>query len=119
MVDDEEFILDTVELILEKSGYKVTTCKNGSEVIQMYKDNWKDIDLVIIDMIMPVMNGKETFNKMKIINPNVLALLSSGYSIDGEAQKILDEGVKGFLAKPYRRADLIQTIADLLHENRV
>ncbi len=118
LVDDEEFVLDSGLMMLEKSGNKVSICRNGKEAIEFYKANWQSIDLVILDMVMPEMSGKDTFLGLKKINPKVLVLLSSGYSIDGEAQKILDEGVKGFIQKPYLRVELSQKVAELLSENR-
>ncbi len=116
-VDDEETVCEAISQILTLSGFKLTTKKNGKEALEFYKLNWPNIDLVILDMVMPEMGGKETFIAMREINPDVLAFLSSGYSINGEAQSILDEGVKGFLQKPYRKNDLLAKIAEVLGED--
>ncbi|MEW6709548.1 MAG: PAS domain S-box protein [Candidatus Riflebacteria bacterium] len=106
IVDDEEFVLDTVTRMLEDAGFKTSVCRNGKEAIEFYKNNWETIDLVILDMVMPEINGKDTFIALKKINPEVIAFLSSGYSLNGEAQKILDEGIKAFINKPYRWIEL-------------
>jgi len=115
-VDDEEMITTSVEIILKVLGYKMHTCKNGKEAVKFYKENWNDIDLVIIDMIMPEMNGKEAFIKMKKINPKINALILSGYSMDEKAREVLDMGVKGFIEKPFTQEVLTEKIADILNK---
>lgn len=115
-VDDEEFVVDSASMTLERSGYQVSICRNGREAVIYYNENWKTIDLVIIDMVMPEMGGRETFAEMKKLNPQIKALLSSGYSINGEAQEILNEGVAGFIQKPYLRIELTEKVAGILKE---
>ncbi|MBU1355557.1 MAG: response regulator [Candidatus Edwardsbacteria bacterium] len=110
LVDDEETIRDITSQMLDDRGYKVTTLSNGQEAVEYYREHFQEIDLVILDMIMPKMNGHEAFIKMKEINPGVKVLLSSGYSIEEEAQDLMNSGVKGFLQKPYRLAELTQKI---------
>ncbi|MGD9201658.1 MAG: response regulator, partial [Chitinispirillia bacterium] len=117
LIDDEEFVLKVASVILEKSGYKVSKALNGKEALEFYGKSWKDIDLVILDMIMPELNGKDTYVEMKKINPQILALLSSGYSINDQAQEILDKGVQGFIKKPYRKTELLHKISDILETN--
>ena len=104
--------------MLEKTGYKVTVCRNGGEAVKFYTDNWRDIDLIILDLIMPEASGRDTFSIMKRINPRLIVLVSSGYSINSEAQKIIDDGAKGFIQKPYRRTELCQLIEDTLKQYR-
>lgn len=118
LVDDEDIVLDSTSRILEKIGYKVSVCRNGKEAIQLFRENWQGIDLVILDMVMPVLSGRETYLALKEINPDVLTLLSSGYSINGEARGILDDGVKGFIQKPFRIFELSQKVAELLQEKQ-
>jgi len=114
LIDDEEMICEITSFALHNLGYRVHTCCNGKEALKYYEKNWQDIDLVIIDMVMPEMGGKDAFIAMKKINPNITALLSSGYSLEGEAQEIIAEGVKGFIQKPFRKADLSIRLADIL-----
>ncbi len=118
LVDDEDIVCDLGLKVLEKLGYKVTICSTGAEALMQYRNSWSNIDLVILDMVMPEMNGRETFQAMKSINPNVKALLSSGYSINGEAVKIIDEGIMGFIQKPYRMPQLSQKIAKVLKKQQ-
>jgi DNA-binding NtrC family response regulator len=114
MVDDEDFILDAASIMLSQCGYKVFMCRNGDEAVSFYMDNWKKIDLVILDMIMPVMDGKTCFLKLQTINPDIKVILSSGYSINGKAQELLDQGVTGFIQKPYRMSTLTKKINEVL-----
>jgi len=117
LVDDEDTICDAVSKTLRKIGYRITSFPNGLEALDFYRKSWKAIDLVILDMVMPVMSGKDVFIAMKKINPHIVALLSSGYSINGEAQSILNEGVDGFIQKPFKIEELSQKIAELLNIN--
>lgn len=114
LVDDEEFALDAANRMLEDAGFKVSMCRNGKEAIEFYENNWKSIDMVILDMVMPEINGKDTFIALRKINPEVIVFLSSGYSLNGEAQKILDEGIKAFIQKPYRWIELSKLINETL-----
>lgn len=114
LADDEKDLCVVGKKILNNLGYKVNVCHNGKEAVRFYKKNWKKIDLVILDMIMPVMNGRDAFIAMKKINPGVKALLTSGYSLDGEAQAIIDKGVMGFLQKPFKKDELSGKIIRIL-----
>ena len=75
-----------------------------------------EIDLVILDMIMPDMSGGETYDRMKDINPKVKVLLSSGYSINGQATEILNRGCNGFIQKPFKMKELSQKLREILDE---
>jgi len=114
LVEDDEMIQGFATSVLEELGYRVITCSNGKEAVACYKNSWREIDLVILDMIMPVMGGRETFSLMKNINPEVVAILSSGYSVNVEVQAILDDGVKAFIRKPYGLIEFSDTVAGVL-----
>ncbi len=117
LVDDEEMVLNVGAEMLKKVGYKVLIAKSGKEVMEVYKENVDKIDLVILDMIMPGIGGGEAYDKMKEINPKVKALLSSGYSIDGQATEILERGCNGFIQKPFNLKDLSQKIREILDKS--
>jgi CheY-like chemotaxis protein len=106
LVDDEELVLEAGVHMLERLEYRVFSAKNGKEAVEIYEAQAETIDLVILDMIMPGIGGGETFDKLKKINPHVRVLLSSGYSIDGQATDILKRGCLGFIQKPYNLHDL-------------
>jgi len=116
LVDDEELVRSVAKDMLEGMGYKVITSSNGRKAMDTYIKEWKNIDLVILDMIMPEKDGKETFLAMKEVNPGIVALLSSGYSIDSKIEQLLEFGVKGFIQKPYRSTDLSKKVADVLNK---
>jgi two-component system cell cycle sensor histidine kinase/response regulator CckA len=113
-VDDEDMILDVGCDLIEKLGYKVLIANSGKEAIKIYKKFRKKIDIVIMDMIMPEMGGRELYDKLKQINPGIKVLLSSGYDINGLASKILSRGCNGFIQKPYKIKDLSQEIRKIL-----
>ncbi|MFC1811756.1 GAF domain-containing protein [Thermodesulfobacteriota bacterium] len=114
LVDDEDMILDVGCGIIEKLGYTVLTAKSGETAIEIYKKNHDKIDMIILDIVMPGMGGGDTFDKLKKINPTIKVLLSSGYSINGQASEILDRGCNGFIQKPFYTADLSKKIREIL-----
>jgi PAS domain S-box-containing protein len=114
LVDDEETILEVTKEILESLGYTVISTNSGSDAITIYKKEGNGIDLVILDMIMPGMGGGEACDILKQINPDVRIILSSGYSIDGQAKGIMERGVQAFLQKPFRIHQLSQKVREAL-----
>ncbi|MBI5602663.1 MAG: PAS domain S-box protein [Deltaproteobacteria bacterium] len=114
IVDDEEIIRQLGADILEDVGYKVILASRGEEAIPLYRQKRKDIGLVVLDVVMPGLGGKETFRKLREINPNIKVLLSSGYSTDGEVGEILKEGVSGLIQKPYKDEELIGKVREIL-----
>lgn len=110
IVDDEETILRVSQELLAMLGYKVLVGKSGQEALDTYRGRRSEIDLIILDMIMPGMGGEETFQLLKAMNPGIRVILSSGYSMDGQAKKILDQGCKAFLQKPFNIDELSQKI---------
>jgi len=105
-VDDEDMIIEVVGEMLEQLGYKVLIATSGKEAIETYEKNKEQIDMVILDMVMPDMNGGDTYDKLKEINPDIKVLLASGYSLDGAATEILDRGCNGFIQKPAKMKEL-------------
>lgn len=114
LVDDEEMILEVGRAMLEKLGYRVFAAGSGQEAVRVYRKERDAIDLVVLDMIMPEMGGGETFDRLKQIDPDVKVLLSSGYSIDGQAKEILDRGCGGFIQKPFHLQELSQELRRVL-----
>ena len=114
MVDDEEIIIDVSIEMLEKIGYRVLKALSGKEAISEYQANIAKIDLVILDLIMPKISGGEVYDKLKEINPQVKVLLSSGYSVDGQATEILKRGCNGFIQKPFNMGELSRKVNEIL-----
>ena len=112
LIDDEQMILEVGRELLEELGYTVLPVLGGQDAIDVFKKKQDKIDLVIMDMIMPGMSGSETFGRLKEIKPDARILLSSGYSIDGQATKILRRGCDGFIQKPFN----MNQLADKIHK---
>lgn len=116
LVDDEVVIINVVKPILEGMGYNVLIARCGEEAIEVYKKNGQEIDLVLLDMTMPFMGGSETYDRLKEVNPDVKVLLTSGYSIDGQAAEILERGCDGFIEKPFTINELSQKLRGVLEK---
>lgn len=110
VVDDEDSIRELVCEMLLLSGHNVTTCSNGREAVDVYKEKWKEIDIVIIDMIMPEMDGRDSFRAMKIENPEIKVILSTGYSDDKNTRCLIEEGVLDIINKPFNLSRLLDVI---------
>jgi two-component system, cell cycle sensor histidine kinase and response regulator CckA len=114
LVDDEDIVMDVGAEFLKKMGYKVLSARSGSEALDIYRCNSDKVDIVILDMIMPGMGGGETFDHLMELNPDIRVLLSSGYSIDGQAAEILARGCQGFIHKPFNMSELSRKIREIL-----
>ncbi|TFH29471.1 MAG: PAS domain-containing sensor histidine kinase, partial [Deltaproteobacteria bacterium] len=110
LVDDQEPVREVAKDMLETLGYEVITAADGLEGVSRYRDLWRKIDLVILDMVMPNMSGGDCFRRMKEINPKARVVLSSGYSMDGSIQEVMNEGILAFIQKPYRLEELSRVV---------
>ena len=113
-VDDESMLLEVGSELLEMVGYHVQAADSGQKALEIFERDKDDIDLVLFDMIMPGMNGGELFDKIKEIRPDTKMILSSGYSIDGQAQEIMERGCDGFIQKPFDVKKLSRKIRNIL-----
>jgi len=114
LVDDEDMILEVGNEMLAKMGYEVLTASSGKKALEIYRKKKDQIGIVILDMIMPEMGGGETYDRMKKINPRIRALLSSGYSINGQANEILKRGCNAFIQKPFSITTLSLKLREIL-----
>jgi two-component system cell cycle sensor histidine kinase/response regulator CckA len=119
LVDDEIMVLEASQEVLEMLGYTVIPARGGREALELYRTHRDNIDIVILDLIMPDMGGGETYNQLKELNPKVKVLLSSGYGIDGQASQILERGCDGFLQKPFEMGELSQRIREILDKKKL
>ena len=115
IVDDEEIMRFTAKEILEQHGYTVILAENGKEAVELFCKNESMIDLVMLDMIMPLMNGRDCFKQLKRIDPHVKVVLSSGFSREVDFQEMMQAGLSGFIRKPYLTSVLCSTIHDALN----
>jgi PAS domain S-box-containing protein len=116
LVDDEETIREVGGELLEAMGYTVLLAEDGKKALETYQENQDQIDVVLLDMVMPNMGGGEAYDRLKEIDPDVKVLLSSGFSIDGEATKILGRGCDGFIQKPFTMKDLSERIRQVVRD---
>ena len=114
LVDDEEVVRASVGRMLESLGYEVLAASDGKEAIDVYRRRKDDIVLVILDMIMPHMGGLACLRRLRKINPEVKAILSSGYSLDADMQAARREGVAEFVQKPFQLAKLSSVISSVI-----
>ena len=112
IVDDESMIVEVGKEMLEKLGYRVFVARSGQEALDIYLQHREEINLVILDMIMPGMGGGKTYDRLREIDESVKVILSSGYTIDGQAKEIMKRGCNGFIQKPFS----IEVLSRKLHE---
>jgi CheY-like chemotaxis protein len=114
LVDDEETVRQVGRELLERLGYEVMIAADGKEALEVYEEKAGVIDVVLLDLVMPTMGGRETYDSLKEMNPEVKVLLLSGYSIDGEAKDILARGCNGFIQKPFNIEELSGKVREIL-----
>ena len=115
LIDDEELVINISEMMLKKLGYRVLKAHSGYEGLQIFEENKSKIDLVISDLEMPKMNGKEVMDKLREIDPQIKVMLSSGALMDSDEEKVMNKGSSGFLKKPYNLNTLSEKMAEILN----
>ncbi len=111
LVDDQQLVRQVGEKMLKELGYTVRLADDGVSGLEFYRQHWQEIDIVMIDMIMPKMGGIECLEQMKVINPALKAILSTGFSREDIAEKINQSHILGFIQKPYRLQELSEVVA--------
>ena len=118
LVDDEDVVLDVNREILESQGYAVITARNGKEALEIYGRHRSEIALVILDMVMPEINGEETFGLLRRIDPEVKVILASGYSTNDQIRNLMRNGCRAFLQKPFGNMELTMKVREVLDGGR-
>ncbi len=116
LVDDDTLILKYSHEMAESLGLKVISTQDANEALLFYEAKCRDIDLLILDMVMPKMDGISLFEAMRAINPCAQAIITTGYAMDSRISALISSGRHACLKKPYTREDLANTIGDLLGE---
>ncbi len=117
VVEDDQVILEMAQEMLLRIGYQVLSAQDGMQAIQVYESKHSDIDLVILDMVMPKMNGPQTLAELRKIEPQVAVLIISGLDVGPGQQQTLDKKVKGFIQKPFNLAVLSQKVAQAIEDS--
>ena len=114
VVDDEYNIRSVISEVLEMNGIRVYTAANGREAVEIFKQHPDEIALVILDMIMPVMDGRRTFSEIRRIKPSQKIIIISGYAHQEDLQDVLSAGALAFLSKPFQVKDILQRVKQAL-----
>jgi DNA-binding NtrC family response regulator len=114
IVDDEDFIRIVTQDILSSTGCEIILAEDGQEAVEIFKERHTEIDLVIMDMKMPKMNGCEAFYEMKKTDENCKVVIASGYGKNETIDECLAGGLLKFLKKPYKMSELNTIIVGLL-----
>jgi two-component system, cell cycle sensor histidine kinase and response regulator CckA len=117
LVDDEATVIEAIGNLLKHLGYTVHAAHSGKEAIDIFASHKEQIDLVLLDMVMPGISGSDTFDQIMAIDPAAKVILCTGYSADGQATKILKRGCRGFMQKPFTISELACKLNEIL-ENR-
>jgi PAS domain S-box-containing protein len=117
LVDDEELVRDLGAVMLREAGYKVLTAGNGKEALDLFEQERTQVSLVILDLIMPEMGGKECLKKLRKIDSQLKVLVASGLSAEASMRESPDLGVRGFVSKPFRMKELLQQVRKVLDES--
>ena len=118
LVDDEKMIIDVGKVMLKKLGYNVVCALGGRQAVEIVSKESEDIHLVILDMIMPDLSGEKVFDAISKTRPTVPVILSSGYSLNGDAHKIIKKGCAGFIQKPFNLAELSKKVRSILDQGK-
>lgn len=116
IIDDERLLLSVTKRLLEKYGYNVLICSSGTEALTLFREKKKDIDIVVLDLILPGEKADVIFNSLKEEDQNVKVLIASGYSEDGLVDLLKSKGAGGFLPKPYEVEQLCEKIEEILDQ---
>ena len=116
IVDDEKVVLDVEALMLQKMGFNTLTASSPEKAYQIYEIEKDNIDLVILDMIMPGDNGAVAYQKLKRINSSIKVLVSSGFWKDINVKEILNDTQNNFIQKPFKFDELNEKVDSILSE---
>jgi CheY-like chemotaxis protein len=113
-VDDDWMNREIMRVHLEAEGYQVLEANSGEQALRIFREKKDEIDLVMLDLIMPELGGGETFDALRTIDPSIRVLLCSGYSLNGQAREVLQRGCDGFIQKPFKLRQLADELRVIL-----
>jgi two-component system, cell cycle sensor histidine kinase and response regulator CckA len=116
VIDDEEDVRTFTKAALELVGYEVACCSNGAQGLEYYREHQQDIDLILLDLIMPELSGEDAFHAIRNINPQANILIATGYADTAAVRPILEAGASGFIRKPFQISDLSQAVANAMND---
>ena len=119
VVDDDKQILDIAANILEEFGYNVLTANNGLEAMDVYRDNGANVDLIILDMSMPILSGQQTLSRIREINPTQKVIMASGFAQDDRIEDFKGLGPVELIQKPYSMYELGAKIKEIINDEEI
>jgi CheY-like chemotaxis protein len=114
LVEDDELLLNLLRAVFERKGYAVLTAKNGLEAVDLYAKHQDEVSLVLSDLNMPKLGGREAYKQLKQINPDVKMILASAYWSSTLRESLIAEGAKDFLPKPYSPVEIVKKADNIL-----
>jgi len=114
LIVDDAHIRDTAAAMLSTGGFDVLLAEDGYEAVEVYREHSDEIQVVLLDLSMPGIDGEETYRRLKTVNPNVRVILTSGFNEQETTSRFVGKGLASFIQKPYRMADLIHSIEAVL-----
>jgi two-component system cell cycle sensor histidine kinase/response regulator CckA len=117
LVDDEEMVRALGQAVLELCGYTMLMAEDGVQALEVYQAHRGEIPLVVLDVIMPQMDGRECLRRLRELDPRVRVLISTGYTVRGLAQELVAEGALGVVEKPFRIRDFAVAVRAALDES--
>jgi DNA-binding NtrC family response regulator len=118
IVDDEEMIKDLARDILARYGYTVLTAGGGEEAVDVFRQHKKEIAVVVLDIVLPGVDGREVFRRIRELDPEAQVIIASGYNQERDANDLLREGAVRFVQKPYRIASLVGTVGEVIEKGK-
>jgi len=119
IVDDEDLVRNLARITLERRGFRCLTARDGEEGLAVFRRHQADIDVVLLDYVMPRLTGLQVFQVLKEIDPDVNVVFSSGYTMDNDSDQLLATGARAFLPKPYHPEELLRTLRRVLDQPAV
>jgi len=113
LVDDEKMVLEAASRMLCKLGFEVHCAGGGRAAIELFERNAGELDMVILDMVMPEIGGEEVYQRIKRIKPEIKVLVSSGYDYSGKIKELLNRECDGFIHKPFSLGELSEKLQEL------
>ena len=114
LIDDEAMIVDVGVAMLKKLNYRVISADSGAKAIELIRQADCAIDLIILDLIMPGMDGGQTFDQIRELAPELPVIIASGYAMNGKAAGIMDRGANGFIQKPFTIHELSKKVRAII-----
>lgn len=116
-MDDDEAILALGEQTLSRLGYKVIKAADGESALELYSQSKEQIDLIILDLLMPGMGGMRSLEKILEVDPQAKVVISSGYYFERNPERDLEKGARGCLSKPFDMREMLKVIREVLDES--